>query len=376
MNDDRNYQKNKAAVLELLRLGMPSTIIQLGVRISPATVHNYVARLREEKIWEEKSLTFDETIPKMLKLFAYLNFNRTLPEEMKFTIISRGELLACLSTVLDTQRIIDIVDRSSKSLAKLRQFSFEPGIPEAYQNFLNVFNPNHLKPHMSGLALFNIYMRGILNGDNIRRDKQGLAGWQESAINEIMEYYTDIIRPNIAPVFTCDIVKRINKRLFPTLPEREVAFIKSYFGIDEPRLSVKEIAQQREISNSRVGQIYSRIIRRIQHEERLEIILAFPLTWDKVSKMIDAKTPPTPVKPPQKPESPNEVLEYRLKDLDFSVRALNVFRASGIITLGDLSKISECDLLKFRNLGIKTIKEMKKELKKYGLSFAKRTEIE
>ncbi|MEI6528952.1 MAG: DNA-directed RNA polymerase subunit alpha C-terminal domain-containing protein [Candidatus Falkowbacteria bacterium] len=371
MNDDRKYQSKKEAVLELLKMGMPTIVIQLGVGISPSTAHNYVARLRKESLWTEKAMTFDETIPKMLHIFSRLNFNRPLPEEIKFGIISRGELLACLSTVLDSHRVIDILEHSSQSLAKLRRFTFAPGIPEAYQNFLNSFNPNHLKPHMSGQALWNIYLRNILNGTEVNHDKKGLGAWQESVINEMTEYYMDIIRPNITPEFEFEIIERINKRLFPTLSERDVIFIKQYFGLDEKKMSAKEIAEDREITSSRVNQIYTRIVNRIKYEERLETILAFPLTWEKVTKLIDAKTPPTPVKPPEKPLIPGESLEYRLIDLDFSVRALNVFLAAELTALGDLTKISEYDLMRFRNVGLKTIKEIKAVLKKYGLSFSK-----
>ncbi|MFN3478462.1 MAG: DNA-directed RNA polymerase subunit alpha C-terminal domain-containing protein, partial [bacterium] len=68
--------------------------------------------------------------------------------------------------------------------------------------------------------------------------------------------------------------------------------------------------------------------------------------------------------------SPKEkdVVSKNIKDLGLSSRTLNSLRRMGINTLGDLLKYTEDDLITIRNLGGKSIQEIKDKLKEYGLS--------
>ncbi|MCM1443651.1 MAG: hypothetical protein NC083_09015 [Muribaculum sp.] len=58
-----------------------------------------------------------------------------------------------------------------------------------------------------------------------------------------------------------------------------------------------------------------------------------------------------------------------LVEYDFSVRAVKSLRASNIHTLYDLVQKNKSDLLKIKNLGIKTITEIENFLKQYNLTF-------
>ena len=62
-------------------------------------------------------------------------------------------------------------------------------------------------------------------------------------------------------------------------------------------------------------------------------------------------------------------LETSIDDLDFSVRAYNCLKRAGINTLGDLKEKSELEMMKIRNLGKKSLKEVKEKLQAMGLSF-------
>lgn len=62
-------------------------------------------------------------------------------------------------------------------------------------------------------------------------------------------------------------------------------------------------------------------------------------------------------------------LETSIDDLDFSVRAYNCLKRAGINTLGDLTGKSELEMMKIRNLGKKSLKEVIDKIKDMGLKF-------
>ena len=71
-----------------------------------------------------------------------------------------------------------------------------------------------------------------------------------------------------------------------------------------------------------------------------------------------------------KVEDPNvKVLETSIDDLDLSVRAYNCLKRAGIMSLKDLVSKSENEMMKIRNLGKKSLKEVMDKVKDMGLSF-------
>ena len=62
-------------------------------------------------------------------------------------------------------------------------------------------------------------------------------------------------------------------------------------------------------------------------------------------------------------------LETSIDDLDFSVRAYNCLKRAGINTLGDLTEKTELEMMKVRNLGKKSLKEVIDKIKEMGLKF-------
>ena len=71
-----------------------------------------------------------------------------------------------------------------------------------------------------------------------------------------------------------------------------------------------------------------------------------------------------------KAEDPNQkALETSIDDLDLSVRAYNCLKRAGILTLHDLVDKSENEMMKIRNLGKKSLKEVIDKVKSMGLNF-------
>lgn len=73
-------------------------------------------------------------------------------------------------------------------------------------------------------------------------------------------------------------------------------------------------------------------------------------------------------------ESPEEAgaktMEMTIEDLELSVRSYNCLKRAGINTVAELVQKSEEDMMKVRNLGRKSLDEVKKKLAELGLSLA------
>ena len=71
--------------------------------------------------------------------------------------------------------------------------------------------------------------------------------------------------------------------------------------------------------------------------------------------------------PPEDDEM-SKTFEMTIEDLDLSVRSFNCLKRAGINVVGDLVAKTEEDMMKVRNLGRKSLDEVKKKLEDYGLS--------
>ena len=67
----------------------------------------------------------------------------------------------------------------------------------------------------------------------------------------------------------------------------------------------------------------------------------------------------------------SQILEMQIEDLDLSVRSYNCLKRAGINTVNELTRKSEEDMMKVRNLGKKSLKEVKQKLDELGLGLAR-----
>ena len=68
-------------------------------------------------------------------------------------------------------------------------------------------------------------------------------------------------------------------------------------------------------------------------------------------------------------DSKTKALEMSIDELEFSVRAYNCLKRANINTLQDLTQKSENEMMKIRNLGKKSLKEVIDKIKDMGLKF-------
>lgn len=71
----------------------------------------------------------------------------------------------------------------------------------------------------------------------------------------------------------------------------------------------------------------------------------------------------------EKEDNKNEKkLEMTIEELDLSVRSYNCLKRAGINTVQELTDKSEADMMRVRNLGRKSLEEVKNKLAELGLS--------
>ena len=94
--------------------------------------------------------------------------------------------------------------------------------------------------------------------------------------------------------------------------------------------------------------------------EHLQVIVELSEKASNAEYMIEAKV-----------DNENTKLEMKVEELDLSQRSSNCLRRAGIQTVAELANKTEEDLIKVKNLGRKSLKEIKEKLEALGLGFKK-----
>jgi DNA-directed RNA polymerase subunit alpha len=78
--------------------------------------------------------------------------------------------------------------------------------------------------------------------------------------------------------------------------------------------------------------------------------------------------PPVELKPEKDEDGKSKVLDMPIEELDLSVRSYNCLKRAGINTVGELVNKTDEEMMKVRNLGKKSLEEVKQKLGALGLS--------
>lgn len=159
-----------------------------------------------------------------------------------------------------------------------------------------------------------------------------------------------------------------NKKL---LENKKIGFI----PIDALYSPIERISY--DVTNARVGQdaSYDKLTMNVQTNGSLrpeeamalgaKILIEHLNIITNLSEIADT----TGIMNAKQEDSKMKKLETSIDDLDFSVRAYNCLKRAGINTLGDLTEKSEMEMMKIRNLGKKSLKEVMDKIKDMGLKF-------
>ena len=77
----------------------------------------------------------------------------------------------------------------------------------------------------------------------------------------------------------------------------------------------------------------------------------------------------------QEEKSTNTKLDCKIEDLNLSVRSYNCFKRANINTVGELTQKTEEEMMKVRNLGRKSLKEVVQKLREIGLDLKNSTSL-
>ena len=135
-----------------------------------------------------------------------------------------------------------------------------------------------------------------------------------------------------------------------TLTEREIYILYSFF---RDHIPMRFIGQRYGIQGERCRQISERAIRKIRHPSRLKYIKYGLAEVERRQKETSKEIP---------------IIQQPIEDLEFSVKAYNCLKRANVRSIEELTALSRFDLLKIRNMGIKTIAEVETKLKDKGLS--------
>lgn len=132
-----------------------------------------------------------------------------------------------------------------------------------------------------------------------------------------------------------------------------------------------------EIENARVGQDanYDKLIMNVQTngslkpEEAMALASKILIEYLNIIADLNEIADVTGIMNAKQEDSKLKKLETPIDDLDFSVRAYNCLKRANVNTLGDLTEKTELEMMKIRNLGKKSLKEVIDKIKEMGLRF-------
>ena len=146
-----------------------------------------------------------------------------------------------------------------------------------------------------------------------------------------------------------------------------------YIPIDAIFTPVKSASY--EVTSTRVGQSidYDKLTLNVKTDGSLSakdvVSLAAMAIEEHIRQFVDLSDYMRNIGILKEPDEDRQqkVLEMSIEDMDLSVRSYNCLKRAGIHTVEDLTKKSEDDMLKVRNLGRKSLDEVISKLRSYGL---------
>ena len=151
-------------------------------------------------------------------------------------------------------------------------------------------------------------------------------------------------------------------------------------SIDSIHSPVKKVNYN--VENTRVGQMvdYDKLTIELWTDGSLEpyeaLSLAAKVLSEHLKLFVDlsetAKN--TQIMVEKEEEQKEKILETPIEELELSVRSFNCLKRSGISTVGDLTKKTENDMMKVKNLGKKSLEEVIEKLHNLDLDLMKEEE--
>lgn len=183
-------------------------------------------------------------------------------------------------------------------------------------------------------------------------------------LDELIRWHVRAWRREIRPIWPPN-AGQVIEYLLATLMPREDQLLRLRFGIGQTALTLREVAELWDVSTERIRQVEAKALRKLRHPSRRRILEPLARPYGVASVQL-----PEP-RSAQKPSS-QERLENLLRNLDeieWSVRAYNcLIDALGLRKVWQLCEKTEWELMATRNIGRRSLKEVKEALTEMGLT--------
>ncbi len=155
------------------------------------------------------------------------------------------------------------------------------------------------------------------------------------------------------------------------IPDAEVGYI----AIDSLYSPIERISY--DVEDARVGQNenYDKLILDVwtngsmHPEEAIALASRILIEHFEVVTKLNSISDVTGLLTDKEDDPITKTLETPIEELDLSVRAYNCLKRAAIHTIQDITTISEDEMMKIRNLGKKSLKEVMDKIKDMGLKF-------
>ena len=241
-----------------------------------------------------------------------------------------------ITIILNLKRVVLTVDSEDPNYEKVVEIHKGEGVVTAgdiiHDNEITVVNPDqHIATVSAGgnLHMFLTIRRGVGFVSSVANKEYN----KSVGVIAIDSIYTPIV--NVAFNVEKTRVENVNVASFDKL---EI-----------------EVTTNGSISAKEALAIASKMM--IEH---LEVVVELSEKAYSTDFMIEAED-----------DNQNRKLEMTIDELDLTVRSYNCLKRAGINTVAELAVKSEEDMIKVRNLGRKSLKEIKEKLEALGLGFRK-----
>ena len=201
--------------------------------------------------------------------------------------------------------------------------------------------------------------------------------FEDNSDVEILNPDLHICTMDDGAVLDLDLMVGNGRGYVPNTTNKEKFNDIDYIAIDSLFSPVKKV--NFNVESTRVGQSvnYDKLTLEVETNgttpAREIVALAGKIVVEHINLFVDLCTQiaNTDILVSREEDKQVKLLELPIEEMDLSVRSYNCLKRAGINTVEDLIKKSRSDMLKVKNLGIKSIDEVIAKLESYGLSLRK-----
>jgi len=342
MKKGQNLSENNIKLIQFLAtLGIKGTWISKHLKINVRTVSKYVSRLN----------LADSEKPSKLSRNVFPLALRKYIKNLFLDNLSKPEVLA-LKKWLE----LDIIEKDFVSKSKLLKNLIEPDFGTNSQGYLGLLSA--IFPKKSIENDFEAYLMSFFR---CRTDiAQAIPRNHDEFMDASSKYLVSSNRKILSPIWPSNASEQIDEILSIILNSKEIELLEMYHGINQESMSFREIARIKKLAYQAIQQKYEDIIEKINTDSTRES-LKHLWTILQVDEFQGANHY-------FKKES-CYVLSWKVEGILISRRAKNALRKANILTVADLVKKTESELMfGIRNFGESCLHEVKLELARYGYS--------